>query len=303
MAKRVGKYVPALKKEIKRIKDTIRRYKRQGYIVNFEMPTIPERVTGATVRKFSEIRPRDIRLASTFKTSTGAIIEGSRAFHQKRSQAGKKAYATRQANKRSIERTFVSDGVFPDNREYGRFKEKKFTEEGRLTNEAGLPSNISWNEDVKAYVDYSTGEVLEIDKLPDQHNIVLDNYLKEVGEQILPVDIFNEILDSLEGRIGDTDSWYRRKVKARLKSTDLMHNLAEKIHKIIKDKKANKVYYKNLVEAGKKDELMNAVEKVIYGYDEGEITAGYSVALNILTSGEYMMSASEYNDADEEYEG
>lgn len=292
MAKRQSKYSQQFNKEWRRVTAAIRRTKKQGYQVGFNLGPKPTKITKRMLTRLQKITPRVIREQSFYISSTGQKESAQVVWNKKRLEAAKRGGQTRKRNRQSFEEFFNIENV-PRRLSPAR--------------EAKLPKNIQWSEDFQSYGDFATGELISdidsyISSIPDQQPIVMKNYLEEVGEQILPSDFFNELLELLEGNIEDTNSWYSRKAKSRIKSTHLMNRLAEKIHSMIRDKKSNKTYYRNIIEAGQKDQLMTAIEKVIYGYDESEISLGYSTALRILSGKDYALSAAEYSEADEEFE-
>ena len=270
----------------------IRRTKKQGYQVGFDLGQKPTKITKRMLTRLQKITPKIIREQSFYISPTGQKESSQVVWNRRRLEAAKRGGQTRKRNRQSFEEFFNIENV-PRRLSPAR--------------EAKLPKNIQWSEDFQSYGDFATGEIISdidsyISSIPDQQPIVMKNYLEEVGEQILPSDFFNELLELLEGNIEDTNSWYSRKAKSRIKSTHLMNRLAEKIHSMIRDKKSNKTYYRNIIESGQKDQLMTAIEKVIYGYDESEISLGYSTALRILSGKDYALSVVEYNEADEEFE-
>lgn len=287
-----SKFYQPYMKERRRIQSAIYRIKKAGYFVNFSLPSIPKKITEASIRRLSQITPKYIREQSVYVTPEGKQVSAQIEQNKRRIESAKRGGKTRKQNRQSYYDYFA----------YGITHKRLDKQE-----ESKLPKNIQWYEAGRTYVNFATGEIIpDIDafvkSVPDQMPIVMNNYLKETGEKILPTDVFNELLESLENTPDDSESWYRRKSNARSKSVEVRQKLASKIHSIIRNKQANKVYYKNIVEAGRKDELMQAIEKATYGYGEDDVTSGYSLALQILTGGEYALSAAEYEDADEEFE-
>lgn len=62
MAKRKpSKYAQEYRKQRKRIQSTISRYRRQGLIVQYELPKIPKNITPASVRRLKQVIPKTIQ--------------------------------------------------------------------------------------------------------------------------------------------------------------------------------------------------------------------------------------------------
>ena len=62
MAKRrLSKYAQEYRKQRKRIQSTIYRYRRQGLIVQYELPEIPKTITPASTRRLKRITPQTIQ--------------------------------------------------------------------------------------------------------------------------------------------------------------------------------------------------------------------------------------------------
>lgn len=70
-------------KERRRIQNTISRYRRAGFEVEFELPKIPKRITEASVRKLSRITPKNIQKKTWVPDlETGELIPLSKSISQ-----------------------------------------------------------------------------------------------------------------------------------------------------------------------------------------------------------------------------
>lgn len=59
--RRQNRYQNAYRKQRRRIQNTLSRYRRQGYDVQFVLPAIPKTITAASVRRLESITPKDIQ--------------------------------------------------------------------------------------------------------------------------------------------------------------------------------------------------------------------------------------------------
>lgn len=284
MAKVKNQYYKPYMQQRKRIQGIIYRARKAGYTVNYVLPNIPKNITEASIRRLQSITAKYVREKSTFTTSEGKKVSAQITQNIRRLESAKRGAQTRKINRQRFITSF--------DKEYGV---SEYLPEPRLWDENKLPKNIQWNQDVQAYVNYETGEVINTKDLPNVAPIVMSNYVKEFGEQILPVDIFRGLEDMLANPEQD-DDWYKRRTVVKAKSFSAAEKLAQRIHDIIQNNQANKVYYRNLVEAGKYSELQTAINKVIKGYSESDVSQGYQDAVAILTGGKpgEIMSASEY---------
>lgn len=101
-------YVSDYRRERRRIQNFIRRNERRGFIFDGNiLPTIPKRITKASVRRLKKITPEYLYKHSRYggEASQGEIISGVRGRELERSQSAKKAARTRKRN-REAERSF-----------------------------------------------------------------------------------------------------------------------------------------------------------------------------------------------------
>lgn len=85
-------------KQRRRIKSLIYRYNKRGYEVNFELPSIPKRITKASVRRLENITPKYLQEKTRYvDTETGEILPfhtGERRRREKRRKQSKANVAT-----------------------------------------------------------------------------------------------------------------------------------------------------------------------------------------------------------------
>lgn len=85
MAKRKpSKYAQEYRKQRKRIQSTISRYRRQGLIVQYELPKIPKNITPASVRRLNQVTPKTIQ-----KKTFGANEYGEKISYKKQRDIAK----------------------------------------------------------------------------------------------------------------------------------------------------------------------------------------------------------------------
>ena len=93
------KYLKESKKEIQRIKRFIREAEKRGYVFSEKaLPPLPKVATAATVRKYKAIVPEKLYKKAAFYDK-GKKVTGSTRRKQERSEAAKKAAATRKINR------------------------------------------------------------------------------------------------------------------------------------------------------------------------------------------------------------
>lgn len=77
-------------KQRKRIQATIRRYKKQGFEVNFDLPKIPKNITQASVDRLAKIKPKQIQEKSIYVDSlTGeelSYFRGKKVIKERKSE-------------------------------------------------------------------------------------------------------------------------------------------------------------------------------------------------------------------------
>ena len=85
MAKRKpSKYAQEYRKQRKRIQSTISRYRRQGLIVQYELPKIPKNITPASVRRLKQVTPKTIQ-----KKTFGVNESGEKISYKKQRDIAK----------------------------------------------------------------------------------------------------------------------------------------------------------------------------------------------------------------------
>ena len=79
MAKRkTSIYIQEYRKQRKRIQSTVSRYRRQGLIVQYELPEIPKTITAASIRRLKQVTPKTIQ-----NKSYGANEYGEKITYKK----------------------------------------------------------------------------------------------------------------------------------------------------------------------------------------------------------------------------
>ena len=99
-------------KERTRITRAIKRMEKQGYIFpDFTMPTVPKKITKASIAKLAKLTPKHLRekYGYALNESTGEVKEAQAEFNRRRIQSAKKSPKTRERNK-AVE---YSDQYFP----------------------------------------------------------------------------------------------------------------------------------------------------------------------------------------------
>ena len=80
MAKRQSKYSQQFNKEWRRVTAAIRRTKKQGYQVGFNLGPKPTKITKRMLTRLQKITPKVIREQSFYISSTGWLISGDSLF-------------------------------------------------------------------------------------------------------------------------------------------------------------------------------------------------------------------------------
>lgn len=88
-------------KEVKRIKQFIRRATKRGYIINIEIPNRPKRVTRKAIQQLKFYTPQKIYEMSEYITGSGEVVSGIQGRKIERREASRKAVLTK-AKKRLI---------------------------------------------------------------------------------------------------------------------------------------------------------------------------------------------------------
>ena len=129
----------------------------------------------------------------------------------------------------------------------------------------------------------SFAETFTKEYLPTEQNINANNFVNDVISKVTPRDFFEYLLDRLENSIYD-ESFYKLKYEKQRLHRANRDVIMRKIESIIVNKSTNKVYYA-IINSGKKDELLDAVDKSIGAYEEEDIKTGRTIALQILNMG------------------
>lgn len=239
------------------LKARIRAQEKQGYY-GYSMPAKVKKPTMASINRLNAIKAKDIREKSvtTVSPTTGEIVtpyELRVEASKRRSEIGKKSAITRK--QKSVPQSPFKDRV--DN------------------------------------------------YFPTKQEIQTYNLVNDVISHVVPKDFYEELLDMVRQAKNEAE-WHnaghemRWRGKHSASKYTAIDNLRERsanviesqIRKIIRDKQANKTYYK-MIEHGDKDWLMRALEKALYGYNEDEITEGRTVVMAILSAG--MVTEAKYH--------
>lgn len=237
----------AYSKARSKAKATYNRLLKQGYIFDFSLPSIPKKVTEASIRNISKYTPAYLRSKAEYVTDTGKIISGTAGFNVRREQAGKKAYQTK------VERAELGYKTFAE--QFVRVPNKKHFEES-----------------VQEYY-------------PDQASIIINTFTEQHASSVLPMDLYRELREMAKNApTDDITSWYARSAKARWASTVALEILDRYLTGALRNRFLNKNKIAlNIINSGEKDTLMAALDRVMYGYNETEINAGLNTIITMLT--------------------
>lgn len=94
------------KKQVKRLKQAVRRAEKRGYIIPDNIiPKQPKRITRKSVERLKKITTKDIYAKSEkLDIETGELISGEAARKQERSEAAKKSAKTRKEKRYNAEK-------------------------------------------------------------------------------------------------------------------------------------------------------------------------------------------------------
>lgn len=106
MAKKLTQLQLDYKKEVKRLKQAVRRAEKRGYIVPENViPKQPKRITKKSVERLKKITTKEIYSKSEkLDFETGELIPGEVARKQERSESAKKAAKTRKEKRYNAEK-------------------------------------------------------------------------------------------------------------------------------------------------------------------------------------------------------
>lgn len=88
-------------KQVRRIKNFIKRAEKRGYEFNEDiLPKTPKRITKQAIKRLENLKPKQLYAKAEFlDTSTGEMLKGTKGRQLERKRASEKAKQTRQRNK------------------------------------------------------------------------------------------------------------------------------------------------------------------------------------------------------------
>ena len=199
MAKKLTQLQLDYKKQVKRLKQAVRRAEKRGYIVPENViPKQPKRITKKSVERLKKITTDEIYSKSEkLDFETGELIPGKVARKQERSEAAKKAAKTRKekrynAEKGESEYYEPQYETFPSGADIiiGNFKE-----EMTRFPEVAYPIVTQWLD--RLLRDYSKEDVAEMLENAAAQGLGVD-YSIAYREDLL-LDRLSEMLDLLPG--------------------------------------------------------------------------------------------------------
>lgn len=107
--RKVSPVVREYRRERKRVQSLIRRYEKQGLMVNLELPAIPKRITQGSVNRLAKLTPEKVRKNTIgVDVSTGEILSYNRAKAQQRRE---RMESTSESGALPLDMPFSSDIV------------------------------------------------------------------------------------------------------------------------------------------------------------------------------------------------
>lgn len=107
--RKVSPVVREYRRERKRVQSLIRRYEKQGLMVNLELPAIPKRITQGSVNRLAKLTPEKVRKNTIgVDVSTGEILSYNRARAQQRRE---RMESTSESGALPLDMPFSSDIV------------------------------------------------------------------------------------------------------------------------------------------------------------------------------------------------
>ena len=195
MAKKLTQLQLDYKKQVKRLKQAVRRAEKRGYIVPENViPKRPKKITQKSVERLKKITTKEIYSKSEkLDFKTGELIPGEVARKQERSEAAKKAAKTRKEkryNAEKVESEYYD--TFPSGADIiiGNFK----AEMSRFP-EVAQPIANQWLD--RLLIDYSKEDVAEMLENAAAQGLGVD-YSIAYREDLL-LDRLSEMLDLLPG--------------------------------------------------------------------------------------------------------
>lgn len=202
MAKKSTQLQIEYKKQVKRLKQAIRRAEKRGYIVPENiLPKQPKRVTTKSVERLKKITTKKIYAKSVkLDFETGELIPGEVARKQEKSESAKKAAKTRKAKK---EKRYNADRGESEDYEYNYndFPDmadiiiSNFRAEMTRFPEIAYPIVTEWLD--RLLRDYSKEDVAEMLENSASQGLGID-YSIAYREDLL-LDRLTEIMDFLPG--------------------------------------------------------------------------------------------------------
>lgn len=202
MAKKSTQLQIEYKKQVKRLKQAIRRSEKRGYIVPENiLPKQPKRVTTKSVERLKKITTKEIYAKSEkLDFETGELIPGEVARKQEKSESAKKAAKTRKAKK---EKRYNADRGESEDYEYNYndFPDmadiiiSNFKAEMTRFPEIAYPIVTEWLD--RLLRDYSKEDVSEMLENTASQGLGID-YSIAYREDLL-LDRLTEIMDFLPG--------------------------------------------------------------------------------------------------------
>ncbi|MFR1493856.1 MAG: hypothetical protein ACLSS7_09955 [Eubacterium ventriosum] len=199
MAKKLTQLQLDYKKQVKRLKQAVRRAEKRGYIVPENViPKRPKKITQKSVERLKKITTKEIYSKSEkLDFETGELVPGEVARKQERSEAAKKAAKTRKekrynAEKGESEYYEPQYDTFPSGADIiiGNFK----AEMSRFP-EVAQPIANQWLD--RLLIDYSKEDVAEMLENAAAQGLGVD-YSIAYREDLL-LDRLSEMLDLLPG--------------------------------------------------------------------------------------------------------
>lgn len=202
MAKKSTQLQIEYKKQVKRLKQAIKRAEKRGYLVPENiLPKQPKKVTTKSVERLKKITTKEIYAKSEkLDLETGELIPGEVARKQEKSESSKKAAKTRKAKK---EKRYNADRGESEDYEYNYYDFpdmadiiiSNFRAEMTRFPEIAYPIVTEWLD--RLLRDYSKEDVSEMLENSASQGLGID-YSIAYREDLL-LDRLTEIMDFLPG--------------------------------------------------------------------------------------------------------
>ena len=187
------------KKQVKRLKQAIRRAEKRGYIVPDNIiPKQPKRITSKSIERLKKITAKDIyKKSEKLDFETGELIPGEKARKLERSESAKKAARTRK-EKRYNKQKGESEYYVPDYETFPSGADiviSNFRAEASRFPEVAQPIVNQWLN--RLLNDYSKEDVAEMLENAAEQGLGIE-YSIAYREDLL-LDRLSEMLDLLPG--------------------------------------------------------------------------------------------------------